>query len=95
MKTYCYLSCLSAAAVSVTTSTANVLVLTLLHGRELGWVCLGSCGADVSGPGQCQLPFCVRHVMCGAAKRSFSLTHTLLHTVNTQNYAYSIIYALV
>jgi len=47
MKTYCYLSCLSAAAVSVTTSTANVLVLTLLHGRELGWVCLGSCGADV------------------------------------------------
>jgi len=22
-------------------------VLTLLHGKELGWVCLGSCGADV------------------------------------------------
>ncbi|KIM84333.1 hypothetical protein PILCRDRAFT_781610 [Piloderma croceum F 1598] len=38
---------LLAAAVSLTTSTANVLVLTLQHGKELGWVCLGSCGADV------------------------------------------------
>lgn len=38
---------LVAAIVALTTSTANVLVLTLLHGKELGWVCLGSCGADV------------------------------------------------
>jgi len=38
---------LIAATVALATSTANVLVLTLLHGKELGWVCLGSCGADV------------------------------------------------
>jgi len=38
---------LVAAAVALTTSSVNVLVLTLQHGRELGWVCLGSCGADV------------------------------------------------
>lgn len=38
---------LIAAMVALATSTANVLVLTLLHGKELGWVCLGSCGADV------------------------------------------------
>lgn len=25
----------------------NILVLTLMHGRQLGWVCLGSCGLDV------------------------------------------------
>jgi hypothetical protein len=25
----------------------NMLILTLLHGQELGWVCLGSCGTDV------------------------------------------------
>lgn len=28
-------------------SQANILVLNLMHGKELGWVCLGSCGADV------------------------------------------------
>lgn len=38
---------LLAATVALTTSTVNVLVLTLQHGKELGWVCLGSCGADV------------------------------------------------
>lgn len=43
-----YLLFISAAIVTLATSTANVLVLTLLHGRELGWVCLGSCGSDVS-----------------------------------------------
>jgi hypothetical protein len=26
----------------------NVLVLTLLKGQELGWVCLASCGLDVN-----------------------------------------------
>lgn len=26
----------------------NILVLTLMHGRQLGWICLGSCGLDVS-----------------------------------------------
>jgi hypothetical protein len=25
----------------------NILVLTLLHGRQLGWICLASCGVDV------------------------------------------------
>jgi len=38
---------LFAAIVALSTSSINVLVLTLLHGKELGWVCLGSCGADV------------------------------------------------
>ncbi|KIK71507.1 hypothetical protein GYMLUDRAFT_338617 [Collybiopsis luxurians FD-317 M1] len=38
---------LLAAGVALTTSTVNMLVLTLLHGQEQGWVCLGSCGADV------------------------------------------------
>jgi len=38
---------LLAAAVALSTSTANVLVMTMLRGKELGWVCLGSCGADV------------------------------------------------
>ncbi|KAF9078373.1 hypothetical protein BDP27DRAFT_1309489 [Rhodocollybia butyracea] len=38
---------LVASAVALTTSTVNILVLSLLHGHERGWVCLGSCGADV------------------------------------------------
>ncbi|KAF7325941.1 hypothetical protein MKEN_00445000 [Mycena kentingensis (nom. inval.)] len=38
---------LIASAIALTTSTINMAVLTLLHGRELGWVCLSSCGADV------------------------------------------------
>ncbi|KAJ8072881.1 hypothetical protein PM082_016440 [Marasmius tenuissimus] len=38
---------LVAAIVALTTSTVNIVVLTSQHGRELGWVCLGSCGADV------------------------------------------------
>jgi hypothetical protein len=36
-----------AALVALATSTVNMLVLTLMHGEQLGWVCLGSCGADV------------------------------------------------
>lgn len=28
-------------------SKANIAVLAGLHGHELGWLCLGSCGADV------------------------------------------------
>lgn len=36
-----------AAGIALTTSTINIAVLTVLHGKELGWVCLGSCGADV------------------------------------------------
>ncbi|KAI0072501.1 hypothetical protein K474DRAFT_1604995, partial [Panus rudis PR-1116 ss-1] len=28
-------------------SMVNVLSLTLVHGRELGWICLASCGLDV------------------------------------------------
>ncbi|KAJ4470845.1 hypothetical protein J3R30DRAFT_1130562 [Lentinula aciculospora] len=38
---------LLASAVALTTSTINMLVLALLQGHENGWVCLGSCGADV------------------------------------------------
>ena len=34
--------------IALTTSCVNILVLTLMHGRQLGWVCLTSCGADVS-----------------------------------------------
>lgn len=36
-----------AALVSLTTSTVNVVVLMLLGGKELGWVNLGACGADI------------------------------------------------
>ncbi|KAJ7593380.1 hypothetical protein C8J56DRAFT_1045839 [Mycena floridula] len=38
---------LIAATVALTTSSANILVLALLKGNELGWICLGSCGGDV------------------------------------------------
>ncbi|KAJ7617245.1 hypothetical protein FB45DRAFT_1063748 [Roridomyces roridus] len=38
---------LIASAVALTTSTINMTVLTVLHGRELGWICLASCGTDV------------------------------------------------
>jgi len=37
---------LLAAGVALTTSTINIAVLAILH-EQLGWVCLGSCGADV------------------------------------------------
>ena len=37
-----------AALIALTTSCVNILVLTLMHGRQLGWVCLASCGTDVS-----------------------------------------------
>lgn len=36
-----------AALVSLTTSTVNVVVLMSLDGKELGWVNLGACGADI------------------------------------------------
>ncbi|KAF7321238.1 hypothetical protein HMN09_00212900 [Mycena chlorophos] len=38
---------LFASAIALTTSTVNIAVLTLMHGRQLGWVCLASCGTDV------------------------------------------------
>lgn len=37
-----------AALVALITSATNVAILMVLHGQELGWVCLGSCGADVT-----------------------------------------------
>ncbi|PVF96498.1 hypothetical protein CPB86DRAFT_508416 [Serendipita vermifera] len=37
-----------AATVALTTSVVNILVLTILHGHQLGWVCLASCGLDVT-----------------------------------------------
>ncbi|KAF9645371.1 hypothetical protein BDM02DRAFT_587825 [Thelephora ganbajun] len=36
------------ALVALTTSCVNILVLTLMYGREPGWVCFGSCGTDVT-----------------------------------------------
>ncbi|KAF8989141.1 hypothetical protein BDZ89DRAFT_1087484 [Hymenopellis radicata] len=36
-----------AACVALTTSTVNMVVLTIMKGHQLGWVCLGSCGTDV------------------------------------------------
>ncbi|KAJ7472560.1 hypothetical protein FB451DRAFT_1249967 [Mycena latifolia] len=38
---------LFASGVALTTSTVNITVLTIMKGRELGWVCLASCGLDV------------------------------------------------
>ncbi|KAJ6531700.1 hypothetical protein B0H10DRAFT_2149975 [Mycena sp. CBHHK59/15] len=32
---------------ALTTSTVNIAVLTIMKGRQLGWVCLASCEADV------------------------------------------------
>ncbi|KAH7323290.1 hypothetical protein B0J17DRAFT_620975 [Rhizoctonia solani] len=39
---------LVAAFAALTTSTINIAVLTIMHGQQLGWVCLGSCGTDVT-----------------------------------------------
>ena len=39
---------LVAAAVALITSAVNMVVLTVMHGQQLGWVCLGSCGTDVT-----------------------------------------------
>ncbi|KAI0630232.1 hypothetical protein C8Q77DRAFT_1063723 [Trametes polyzona] len=36
-----------AASVALTTSCINILVLTIMHGKQLAWVCLASCGTDV------------------------------------------------
>ncbi|KAI0820021.1 hypothetical protein BC628DRAFT_1331572 [Trametes gibbosa] len=36
-----------AAGVALTTSCINILVLTIMHGKQLAWVCLASCGTDV------------------------------------------------
>ncbi|KAJ7679374.1 hypothetical protein DFH06DRAFT_1166401 [Mycena polygramma] len=38
---------LIASLAALTTSTVNIAVLTILHGRELGWLCLASCASDV------------------------------------------------
>ncbi|CAE6498334.1 unnamed protein product [Rhizoctonia solani] len=39
---------LIAASAALTTSTLNMAILTVMDGRQLGWVCLGSCGTDVT-----------------------------------------------
>ncbi|KAJ6577010.1 hypothetical protein DFH09DRAFT_1148969 [Mycena vulgaris] len=38
---------LVASGAALTTSTVNIAILTAMKGRELGWVCLASCGLDV------------------------------------------------
>ncbi|KAJ7899854.1 hypothetical protein B0H13DRAFT_2664213 [Mycena leptocephala] len=37
---------LVAAGMALTTSTVNITVLTIMKGRQLGWLCLSSCGTD-------------------------------------------------
>ncbi|KAG8901599.1 hypothetical protein FRB99_005194 [Tulasnella sp. 403] len=39
---------LVSSSVALATSAVNIAILTFLHGRELGWVCLTSCAADVT-----------------------------------------------
>ncbi|KAG8951736.1 hypothetical protein FRC04_005757 [Tulasnella sp. 424] len=39
---------LVSSIVALITSTINISVLTSMHGKQLGWVCLASCGADVT-----------------------------------------------
>jgi len=36
------------ALIALTTSCVNIAILTSMNGHQLGWVCLGSCGTDVS-----------------------------------------------
>jgi hypothetical protein len=37
-----------AAVAALVTSFANIFVMTLQHGHQLSYVCLGSCGLDVA-----------------------------------------------
>ncbi|KAG9019755.1 hypothetical protein FRB90_009625 [Tulasnella sp. 427] len=39
---------LVASIFALITSTINIAVLTSMHGKQLGWVCLASCGTDVT-----------------------------------------------
>ncbi|KAG8943400.1 hypothetical protein FRC03_002502 [Tulasnella sp. 419] len=39
---------LIASLAALTTSAINIAVLTVMHGKQLGWVCLTSCGTDVT-----------------------------------------------
>ncbi|CAK5276368.1 unnamed protein product [Mycena citricolor] len=36
-----------AAGIALSTSTVNIAVLTVMHGRQLGWLCLTNCATDV------------------------------------------------
>jgi len=36
-----------AAVAALVTSTVNIVILSIQHGEQLSWVCLGSCGLDV------------------------------------------------
>lgn len=38
---------LFSSVAALVTSLVNMVMLTVLHGHQLGWVCLGSCGLDV------------------------------------------------
>ncbi|KAE9386852.1 hypothetical protein BT96DRAFT_1005672 [Gymnopus androsaceus JB14] len=38
----------AASLIGLTTSTVNIGVLAILQGHELGWICLASCGVDVT-----------------------------------------------
>ncbi|KAK1218995.1 hypothetical protein PQX77_018298 [Marasmius sp. AFHP31] len=37
----------SASLAALITSAINIGILTVQHGHQLGWICLGSCGTDV------------------------------------------------
>ncbi|KAM0747195.1 hypothetical protein T439DRAFT_328957 [Meredithblackwellia eburnea MCA 4105] len=39
---------LIAVAVSMTFSVGNMIIFTVLHGKEIGWMCLACCTVDVS-----------------------------------------------
>ncbi|KAG8907099.1 hypothetical protein FRB99_005354 [Tulasnella sp. 403] len=39
---------LAASIAALITSAVNLAVLTIMHGKQLGWVCLSSCGTDVT-----------------------------------------------
>ena len=38
----------AAAMISLATSFVNIIVLSIMHGKQLSFVCLGACGLDVT-----------------------------------------------
>ena len=63
---------ISASVAALTTSTVNIALLTVMHGKQLGWVCLSSCGTDVS-TSSTSLYFPFTHDSAGRNQRDGSL----------------------
>ena len=38
----------AAAVISLATSFVNIIILSIMHGKQLSFVCLGACGLDVT-----------------------------------------------